>query len=161
MATVKAVVRESKSNSQGLSLAYIQYGHQQKSTLFSTGIKVNPAHWNARKQLVDSTRQIKKIVANAALIKTLQSEDNVSNAIISKKASEIRQLSKRLMLEDIVPTVYQVKLAYNRQQSGKEILKGDFFELFDEYLEDSKHRLKHGTLKQLRALKNHLLRYQT
>ncbi len=160
MATVKAIVRKSKANSQGLSLVYIQYGHGQKTTLFSTGIKIKPAHWNERKQIVDSSRDVKKIVANYELIKTLQAEDNISNAIISKKASEIRQLSKRLMLEDVIPSIYAVKLTYNRQQDGKDIIKGNFFVLLDEYIEDNKQRLKYGTLKQVKVLKNHILSFE-
>ena len=110
---------------------------------------------------MDSTKGVKKIKANSDLIKTLQAEDNISNAIIAKKASEIRQLSKRLLLEGTPPTIYHVKQAYARIEQGKEALKGDFFELFDEYLEESKQRLKHGTIKQFKVLKNHLLKFQT
>ncbi len=160
MATVKAIVRRSKVNSQGLSVVYIQYGHDQRTTLFSTGVKVKPSHWNDKKQLVDSARGVKKIVANKDLIRSLENEDNVTNALIGIKASEIRQLSKRLSIEQVTPTVYAVKLAYARQQEGKDILKGNFFDLLDEYIEDNKQRLKYGTIKQVKVLKNHLLGFE-
>ncbi len=160
MATVKVIVRKSKANSQGLSIVYIQYGHDQRTTLFSTGVKVKPPHWNDKKQLVDSARGEKKIVANIDLIRSLEGEDNVTNALIGIKASEIRQLSKRLSIEQVTPTVYAVKLAYSRQQEGKDILKGSFFDLLDEYIEDNRQRLKYGTLKQVKVLKNHLLSFE-
>jgi len=160
MATAKAIVRKSKVNSLGLSVVYIQYGHDQRTTLFSTGVKVKPSHWIDKKQLVDSTRGEKKIVANKDLIKSLENEDNVTNALIGIKASEIRQLSKRLAIEQVTPTIYAVKLAYARKQEGKDILKGNFFDLLGEYIEDNEQRLKYGTLKQIKVLKNHLLGFE-
>jgi len=139
---------------------FIQYGHDGKSTVFTTKQKIKPIHWNDKKQLVDSTKGVNKIKANKDLIKSLEEEDNVTNALIGIKASEIRQLSKRLAIEQVTPTIYAVKLAYTRQQEGKDILKGNFFDLLGEYIEDNQQRLKYGTLKQIKVLKNHLLGFE-
>jgi len=160
MATVKAVIRKSKMNNQGVCLVFIQYGHDGKSTLFTTKVKVKPIHWNDRRQLVDSTKGVQQIKANEELTKELKSEDNVSNAIINKKASRIRQISKRLMLEDIEPTISAVKEAFKRKREGKDIIKADFFDLVQEYIDDNSQRLKYGTLKGFKVLKNHLLAFQ-
>jgi hypothetical protein len=130
MATVKAVIRKSKKNSRGECLVFIQYGHDGKSTVFTTKVKVKPAHWKDRKELVDSTDGVKNIVVNKKLIKSLRDKDNATNALIGKRAADVEQLSRRLMLDGVEPTIYAVKLAHKRFLEGKDIRKGSFFDEF-------------------------------
>ncbi|MBX9851245.1 MAG: hypothetical protein K2X86_05735 [Cytophagaceae bacterium] len=48
MATIKIIVRKEKDkirvNSKGETTIFIQYGHQGKTILFSTSIRVNPQY---------------------------------------------------------------------------------------------------------------------
>lgn len=81
---------------------------------------------------MDSTKGVNKIKANNELLKELKSEDNITNAIINKKVSEIRQISKRLMLEDIKPTIFALKTAPSTQV--RKIIEDDLILGFFNYL---------------------------
>ncbi|HEY8400495.1 MAG TPA: phage integrase SAM-like domain-containing protein [Cytophagaceae bacterium] len=163
MATVKAIIRKSKGhplvNESGHTLIYIQYGHQSKITLFSTGIKISPIHWNEKKQLIDSTKGVKKIVANEELIKTLEKEDNYTNANINAFKSKVNTIVRTLQHRDIEPTVENVKQEFNRVYSDKKEVTFDFFDLFEEFINNPGNKTE-TTIKGYRSCLNNLKKFQ-
>jgi hypothetical protein len=48
MATTKLRIYEKKANKDGYCWIFVQYVHNEKTTLFSTGEKIKPIDWDAK-----------------------------------------------------------------------------------------------------------------
>ncbi|HEX8545595.1 MAG TPA: site-specific integrase [Cytophagaceae bacterium] len=164
MATVKAIIRKKSGkaivNDKGQTLVYIQYGHDSKVTLFSTGIKILPKQWSESKMKIDSTKDLLKNKGNEELIKLKEKEDNYSNANIEAFKSKITSIVRKLQHKDAPPTVALVKEAFEIEYNPKTEKLESLFDLIDAFIEERKATMSHGTIKQYGSIKSNLLAYQ-
>ncbi|HNP08178.1 MAG TPA: Arm DNA-binding domain-containing protein, partial [Cyclobacteriaceae bacterium] len=98
MATTKAVIRRNRINGKSLTPIYIRYTHRQRSILFAVGQMINTNHWND----------------NGFVRKSMRGYTNI-NALIEKKKRSIDDLRINLQLNDIEPTIENVKKAFNKK----------------------------------------------
>jgi integrase len=147
-------------NEAGQTIIYLKYGHDSKTSLFSTGIKINPKNWNDKKQLIDSTKTVKNIVANADLIKALEKEDNKSNAQLNLLKSKINSIVRDLQHNQVDPAIDLVKVEFEKSSNtSKEESKG-FFDLFKNFIEETRITKAPNTIKQYTTCLNHLIAFQ-
>ena len=139
MATIKAVVRKTggkiKTNQQGETLVYVQYGHNQKTFTLNTGLRIPPEAWRGDK---DQSSPIGGEVKGR----------DKRNATIGRYRRQLEDVKDVLLSKGIEPTVAAVKrLVEAKDQPIKE---KDIFALWEEYIEASRVDKTDSTIKQIR-----------
>ena len=122
---------------------------------FTTGYRIDSAKWDADKQ------RVKNGCSNK--LKQLASEINAS---LLEYYTEIQSIFKRFEVEDVMPTPEQIKEAFNalhkpvseEPKPKKEALPCDFFQVFDDFVEDCgrQNNWTDSTFEKFAAVKNHL-----
>ena len=150
MATAKIVLKkkegEYRVNEQGLSLIYIQYGHLSRTTLFSTGIRIDPKHWQGDK---DQNNPISRG----------QPGYTSNNSVVLKKKQNIEEVKNSLILQDIEPTIEAVREEINKDKSKKIQREQNLMKLFDQYIKDITPIRALTTIKKFNTSYNHLKVY--
>ncbi len=153
MSTLKVVLKKSKGkfrlNELGLSLIYIQYGHSSRTTLFSTGIRLNPKHLN----YID---QGKKHIDQNNPISSAQKNYTSNNAVIRKKYQDIEKIKNNLVIQDIDPTIEAVRSEISKRRNDQIQQGEDLLKLFDIYIEEKKPIRAENTIKKFRTSYNHI-----
>ena len=122
---------------------------------FTTGYRIDSTKWDADKQ------RVKNGCSNK--LKQLASEINAS---LLEYYTEIQSIFKRFEVEDVIPTPEQIKEAFNalhkpvseEPKPKKEALPCDFFQVFDDFVEDCgrQNNWTDSTFEKFAAVKNHL-----
>mgnify|MGYP001696489831 CR=1 FL=1 len=126
---------------------------------FTTGYRIDAAKWDADKQRVK----------NGCSNKLKQSASEI-NASLLEYYTEIQSIFKRFEVEDVMPTPEQIKGAFNalrkpvseEPKPKKEALPCDFFQVFDDFVEDCGHQNNwtDSTFEKFAAVKNHLTNFR-
>ena len=126
---------------------------------FTTGYRIDSAKWDADKQ------RVKNGCSNK--LKQLASEINAS---LLEYYTEIQSIFKRFEVEDVMPTPEQIKEAFNalhkpvseEPKPKKEALPCDFFQVFDDFVEDCGRQSNwmDSTFEKFAAVKNHLTNFR-
>ena len=126
---------------------------------FTTGYRIDSAKWDADKQRVK----------NGCSNKLKQSASEI-NASLLEYYTEIQSIFKRFEVEDVMPTPEQIKEAFNalhkpvseEPKSKKEALPCDFFQVFDDFVEDCgrQNNWTDSTFEKFAAVKNHLTNFR-
>ena len=126
---------------------------------FTTGYRIDSAKWDADKQRVK----------NGCSNKLKQSASEI-NASLLEYYTEIQSIFKRFEVEDVMPTPKQIKEAFNalhkpmseEPKPKKEALPCDFFQVFDDFVEDCgrQNNWTDSTFEKFAAVKNHLTNFR-
>ena len=126
---------------------------------FTTGYRIDAAKWDADKQRVK----------NGCSNKLKQSASEI-NASLLEYYTEIQSIFKRFEVEDVIPTPEQIKEAFNalrkpvseEPKPKKEALPCDFFQVFDDFVEDCgrQNNWTDSTFEKFAAVKNHLINFR-
>ena len=126
---------------------------------FTTGYRIDAAKWDADRQRVK----------NGCSNKLKQSASEI-NASLLEYYTEIQDIFKRFEVEDIMPTPEQIKEAFNalhkpvseEPKPKKEALPYDFFQVFDDFVEDCgrQNDWTDSTYEKFVAVKNHLMNFR-
>lgn len=126
---------------------------------FTTGYRIDAAKWDANKQRVK----------NGCSNKLKQSASEI-NASLLEYYTEIQSIFKRFEVEDVMPTPEQIKEAFNalhktvseEPKPKKEALPCDFFQVFDDFVEDCgrQNNWTDSTFEKFAAVKNHLTNFR-
>ena len=126
---------------------------------FTTGYRIDSAKWDADKQRVK----------NGCSNKLKQSASEI-NASLLEYYTEIQSIFKRFEVEEIMPTPEQIKEAFNalhkpvseEPKPKKEALPCDFFQVFDDFVEDCgrQNNWTDSTFEKFAAVKNHLTNFR-
>ena len=126
---------------------------------FTTGYRIDSAKWDADKQRVK----------NGCSNKLKQSASEI-NASLLEYYTEIQSIFKRFEVEDVMPTPEQIKEAFNalhkpvseEPKPKKEALPCDFFQVFDDFVEDCgrQNNWTDSTYEKFAAVKNHLTNFR-
>ena len=126
---------------------------------FTTGYRIDATKWDADKQRVK----------NGCSNKLKQSASEI-NASLLEYYTEIQSIFKRFEVEDVMPTPEQIKEAFNalhkpvseEPKPKKEALPCDFFQVFDDFVEDCGRQSNwmDSTFEKFAAVKNHLTNFR-
>ena len=126
---------------------------------FTTGYRIDSAKWDAAKQRVK----------NGCSNKLKQSASEI-NASLLECYTEIQSIFKRFEVEDVMPTPEQIKEVFNalrkpvseEPKPKKEALPCDFFQVFDDFVEDCgrQNNWTDSTFEKFAAVKNHLTNFR-
>ena len=126
---------------------------------FTTGYRIDSAKWDVDKQRVK----------NGCSNKLKQSASEI-NASLLEYYTEIQSIFKRFEVEDVMPTPEQIKEAFNalhkpvseEPKPKKEALPCDFFQVFDDFVEDCgrQNNWTDSTFEKFAAVKNHLTNFR-
>lgn len=126
---------------------------------FTTGYRIDSAKWDTDKQRVK----------NGCSNKLKQSASEI-NASLLEYYTEIQSIFKRFEVEDVMPTPEQIKKAFNalhkpvseEHKPKKEALPCDFFQVFDDFVEDCgrQNNWTDSTFEKFAAVKNHLTNFR-
>ena len=126
---------------------------------FTTGYRIDSAKWDADKQRVK----------NGCSNKLKQSASEI-NASLLEYYTEIQSIFKRFEVDDVMPTPEQIKEAFNalhkpvseEPKPKKEALPCDFFQVFDDFVEDCgrQNNWTDSTFEKFAAVKNHLTNFR-
>ena len=126
---------------------------------FTTGYRIDATKWDADKQRVK----------NGCSNKLKQSASEI-NASLLEYYTEIQSIFKRFEVEDVMPTPEQIKEAFNalhkpanqEPNPKKEALPCDFFQVFDDFVEDCgrQNDWTDSTYEKFAAVKNHLMNFR-
>ena len=126
---------------------------------FTTGYRIDATKWDADKQRVK----------NSCSNKLKQSASEI-NASLLEYYTEIQSIFKRFEVEDVMPTLEQIKEAFNalhkpvseEPKPKKEALPCDFFQVFDDFVEDCgrQNNWTDSTFEKFAAVKNHLTNFR-
>lgn len=126
---------------------------------FTTGYRIDATKWDADKQRVK----------NGCSNKLKQSASEI-NASLLEYYTEIQSIFKRFEVEDVMPMPEQIKEAFNalhkpvseEPKPKKEALPCDFFQVFDDFVEDCgrQNNWTDSTFEKFAAVKNHLTNFR-
>ena len=126
---------------------------------FTTGYRIDATKWDADKQRVK----------NGCSNKLKQSASEI-NASLLEYYTEIQSIFKRFEVEDVMPTPEQIKEVFNalrkpvseEPKPKKEALPCDFFQVFDDFVEDCgrQNNWTDSTFEKFAAVKNHLTNFR-
>ena len=126
---------------------------------FTTGYRIDATKWDADKQRVK----------NGCSNKLKQSASEI-NASLLEYYTEIQSIFKKFEVEDVMPTPEQIKEAFNalhkpvseEPKPKKEALPCDFFQVFDDFVEDCgrQNNWTDSTFEKFAAVKNHLTNFR-
>lgn len=126
---------------------------------FTIGYRIDSAKWDADKQRVK----------NGCSNKLKQSASEI-NASLLEYYTEIQSIFKRFEVEDVMPMPEQIKEAFNalhkpvseEPKPKKEALPCDFFQVFDDFVEDCgrQNNWTDSTFEKFAAVKNHLTNFR-
>ena len=126
---------------------------------FTTGYRIDSAKWDADKQRVK----------NGCSNKLKQSASEINTSLLGYY-TEIQSIFKRFEVEDVMPTLEQIKEAFNalhkpvseEPKPKKEALPCDFFQVFDDFVEDCgrQNDWTNSTYEKFAAVKNHLTNFR-
>lgn len=126
---------------------------------FTTGYRIDSAKWDAAKQRVKNGRSNK-----------LKQSASEINASLLEYYTEIQSIFKRFEVEDVMPTPEQIKEVFNalrkpvseEPKPKKEALPCDFFQVFDDFVEDCgrQNNWTDSTFEKFAAVKNHLTNFR-
>ena len=137
----------------------IRVNFASKRIEFTTGYRIDATKWDADKQRVK----------NGCSNKLKQSASEI-NASLLEYYTEIQSIFKRFEVEDVMPTPEQIKEAFNalhkpvseEPKPKKEALPCDFFQVFDDFVEDCgrQNNWTDSTFEKFAAVKNHLTNFR-
>lgn len=137
----------------------MRVNYASKRIEFTTGYRIDSAKWDADKQRVK----------NGCSNKLKQSASEI-NASLLEYYTEIQSIFKRFEVEDVMPTPEQIKEAFNalhkpvseEPKPKKEALPCDFFQVFDDFVEDCgrQNNWTDSTFEKFAAVKNHLTNFR-
>ena len=126
---------------------------------FTTGYRIDAAKWDFDKQRV----------RNGCTNKLKQSASEI-NASLLGYYTEVQEIFKKFEVEEIIPTPEQIKEAFNalhkpvseEPKPKKEALPCDFFQVFDDFVEDCgrQNNWTDSTFEKFAAVKNHLTNFR-
>ncbi len=142
MATAKFTIRRNRANAEGLCTIYIIYTHQERSTLISTGEKINPEHWDDTKGVVKRSYGRGSVTFNDTL---------------KTKIEEVEAIKRLTIQQGIEPTIEQIKTQWEARSKPKvPEVNRDFFILFEKFIQDTASSKVHGTNKHYKSTLTHL-----
>jgi integrase len=147
MATTSFVVRKNKVNKEGKIPIYVQYCHDSKTMLVSTGERILPEHWNGKEGKLRKARKYPEL-------------DAIQEIIYQKKEA-IDQLVRQVKLQQMEPSVDTVKSQLQSQNNRSKVdEKTSFFGLIDTFVEANQHNRAKSTLTVYHSTKQHLLAFE-
>ncbi|HYG38510.1 MAG TPA: tyrosine-type recombinase/integrase [Cytophagales bacterium] len=161
MATYKVVWRKQNKNKIGQSPVYVQYGHNERTTLFNTTVKVELEYFSPKPPFINRVRSVKKIKANELLVETLKNQDLTDNNTIAIKESTIKQaVQTQLINKGIDPTIERVRALFKpgAGPDDPEPSKKKIIALYDEFVENEVD-VRASSKKHFTVTKNHIESY--
>lgn len=126
---------------------------------FTTGYRIDAAKWDSDKQRVK----------NGCSNKLKQSASEINTSLLGYY-TEVQEIFKKFEVEEIIPTPEQIKEAFNalhkpvseEHKPKKEALPCDFFQVFDDFVEDCgrQNNWTYSTFEKFAAVKNHLTNFR-
>lgn len=126
---------------------------------FTTGYRIDAAKWDFDKQRV----------RNGCTNKLKQSASEINTSLLGYY-TEVQEIFKKFEVEEIIPTPEQIKEAFNalhkpvseEPKPKKEALPCDFFQVFDDFVEDCgrQNNWTDSTFEKFAAVKNHLTNFR-
>ncbi|WP_315510729.1 phage integrase SAM-like domain-containing protein [Hoylesella nanceiensis] len=126
---------------------------------FTTGYRIDAAKWDSDKQRV----------RNGCTNKLKQSASEINTSLLGYY-TEVQEIFKKFEVEEIIPTPEQIKEAFNalhkpvseEPKPKKEALPCDFFQVFDDFVEDCgrQNNWTDSTFEKFAAVKNHLTNFR-
>jgi len=132
------VIKAKKLKQDGKTTIYVQYTHEAKTLLISTGVKTDPKHWDSKLGKYRRSKDLEGKVQKEALIK--------------KKKNEIEKIAQEIALKGENPTGDEVKSVINKTkltQKAEEEAKNEiptFYELFDQFIQQNLSTKPRSTL---------------
>ena len=130
-----------------------------KQIEFTTGYRIDAAKWDFDKQRV----------RNGCTNKLKQSASEINTSLLGYY-TEVQEIFKKFEVEEIIPTPEQIKEAFNalhkpvseEPKPKKEALPCDFFQVFDDFVEDCgrQNNWTDSTFEKFAAVKNHLTNFR-
>lgn len=149
MATTKLIIKRNKLNKEGKTAIYIQYCYLSKTTLFSTGEKIDPQLWDGEKGKLRKSKKTEYLV-------TL-------DAVIRKKQAKIEDLVRKIKFEGLPPTAELIRERIEGTEKSEpvdEIKVPTFFEVIENFMETNRNSRSTGTIKGYRSALTHLKTFQ-
>lgn len=143
MATTKLKIRNDlvKKLQGAHTVVYIQYCYNRKIKLFNTGKKIDPEYWDHKKECVKNSYR-----GYTSL-----------NAVLKSEKAKIENIVNEAQFKNIEPTLEYVKQQYeNLSKPAIPEINKNFFQLYDEYIENCKAKKARNTVKQHRTTYNHI-----
>jgi len=120
-----------RTDRDGLSPVYIRYGHNSKTVLFPTNVKIKPIYWNG-----DPDQPIRR---------GMDGYTTANKTILGVK-SIINKISGELTEKEIEPTVEAVRNKYEQRKEDKNPRPETFFDLYEEFIRISESQKSQGTI---------------
>lgn len=130
-------LRKDKARDNGEAPIYLRITESRKSKYISTGVYVNPKHWNAGKEKIRRNHRNYK-----SLNEILQSAKQNAERVQSKLSKFGKDSAKAI------------------QQQLKKQQTGDFFNLADSYKQELKDAKRHWALKKLDVVLNKIENFE-
>lgn len=127
-------------NAEGECVIYVKYTHDQNYTLFSTGEKINPVHWDAKGQ------QVRQDYRGFTTL----------NDTLDVKKNEIKEIARIAKQNKLKPTLGYVKSVLAKAKPQLPEVNKDFVALFERFIQDTSSAKVHGTNKHYKTALNHL-----
>ena len=145
MGTTKLIIRKNRLNEAGKTPIYVQYCYNQKTSLFSTGEKIEPIHWNAKEQKARKTL----IGFNALNSSLMVVKERIDNAV------------REAYFNGNEPTISYVKRIINEKSEKRQLQGLTFFEVYQFFIKSTEGLLKKSTLKTYRTVEKHLRNFES
>lgn len=160
MATIKFSIKSKELNSKGETIIYLRYGHKQKITDISTGLKTKLTEWNISKECFNSAKLIKNNKINEEKIKIAKKTDLLINTNLENKKAELLEVVRTLQLKGIDPIPSLVKATYLKKNKKKpdNKVKESAIKLFEEF--KVKSNKSQATLSNYNTAIYHLKKYE-
>ena len=144
MASVKSILKKVKGkyrvDKNNQSLVFIQYGHGERTKLFSTNVRIDPKYWSG-----DQNKPIKKSLAGYT----------TKNALINKVKHNIEESAHELERSGTDPTIDRVALELAKEKAGSE----NVLKLFKDFIEQSSSNKTEGTIDNYQNALSHLTKF--
>lgn len=167
MGTVRYVLRTDKPDKNGLCPVRLLYQMSGKVKYYKTREKLRPQHWNTKLQqaIYLDAKQAKKLLPSIPfkLLPTSGEIDDINHYLTGLRVL-VKNIEKKFELNNELYSIEMIVGALNENQiktTKTEAPTNQLFDFIDTYIEDNKASREPGSLSVYKALKGHLLAYQT
>lgn len=145
MKTIKIIIREKKTKTNGTTPIYIQYSYDRtKRTLLNTGKSIEPKFWDADHGKVKRAYPEAKMINDYVHSLRVKLEGIIDNAVLSKQDPSVQFVTEKFATEVL-------------NDAPK---RNGLFPVFDQFIEKNKVRVSAGLITDYKALKRHLMEFE-
>jgi integrase len=143
MGTVKFLLKQPNSDRE--TQLHLWFNFDRKRLRFYTGVKLHPKQWSQKSQ------RVRKSYEGYAEI----------NDYLARLSSRVQTIYTNIISSGQTPTIESIKSELEADFKKGNTREGkDFFQVFDEFIENQQTIRKQRTIKKYQTLKQHLSNYQ-